>query len=202
MVLSNRKFALTAVALLIAITGALVPVVGTDFYPTADVGVLKLHVRAARGTRLDGTEKVVMDVEKRVREIIPAEELRTINVMIGVPFGFNLAFVPSDNVSGADAEMLISLKGKHRPTDEYKKIIREKLADDFPGTIFYFQTADIVSQVLNFGLSSPIDVQIQDRSGARLRHRSENPGDAEAHSGCCRSAGNSGDGFPDTEDRC
>jgi multidrug efflux pump subunit AcrB len=161
-VLSNRKFALTAVALLIAITGALIPVVGTDFYPTADVGVLKLHVRAARGTRLDGTEQVVMDVEKRVREIIPADELRTINVMLGVPFGFNLAFVPSDNVSGADAEMLISLKGNHRPSDEYKKIIREKLSDDFPGTIFYFQTADIVSQVLNFGLSSPIDVQIQD----------------------------------------
>jgi multidrug efflux pump subunit AcrB len=101
-------------------------------------------------------------VERRVREIIPPGELRTINVMLGVPFGFNLAFVPSDNVSGADAEMLISLKGNHRPSDEYKKIIREKLADDFPGTIFYFQTADIVSQVLNFGLSSPIDVQIQD----------------------------------------
>lgn len=161
-VLGSRKFVLTGMALLIAITGALVPVVGTDFYPTADVGIIKLHVRAARGTRLDGTEMVVKDVERRVREIIPAEELRTINVMLGVPFGFNLAFVPSDNVSGADAEMLISLKGNHRPSDEYKKIIREKLADDFPGTIFYFQTADIVSQVLNFGLSSPIDVQIQD----------------------------------------
>ena len=131
MVLSNRKFALTAMALLIAITGALVPVVGTDFYPTADVGVLKLHVRAARGTRLDGTEKVVMDVEKRVREIIPAEELRTINVMLGVPFGFNLAFVPSDNVSGADAEMLISLKGKHRP----RRNTRRSSARNWP-TIF------------------------------------------------------------------
>ena len=103
-----------------------------------------------------------MDVEKRIRQIIPPEELRTINVMLGVPFGFNLAFVPSDNVSGTDAEMLISLKGNHRPSEEYKRIIREKLADEFPGTLFYFQTADIVSQVLNFGLSSPIDVQIQD----------------------------------------
>jgi multidrug efflux pump subunit AcrB len=161
-VLSTRKFVLAATGILFVITGALIPVVGTDFYPTADVGIIKLHVRAARGTRLDGTEQVVIAVEKRVREIIPAEELRTINVMLGVPFGFNLAFVPSDNVSGADAEMLISLKGKHRPSEEYKKIIRESLADDFPGTIFYFQTADIVSQVLNFGLSSPIDVQIQD----------------------------------------
>jgi multidrug efflux pump subunit AcrB len=161
-VLTTRKFVLTATALLIAITGGLVPVVGADFYPTADVGIIKLHVRAARGTRLDGTEKVVMEVEKRVRELIPAEQLRTINVMLGVPFGFNLAFVPSDNVSGADAEMLISLRQPHRPSEEYKKELRDKLADDFPGVIFYFQTADIVSQVLNFGLSSPIDVQIQD----------------------------------------
>jgi multidrug efflux pump subunit AcrB len=161
-VLTTRKFVLTATMLLIAITGGLVPVVGTDFYPTADVGIIKLHVRAPRGTRLDGTEKVVMEVEKRVRELIPAEQLRTINVMLGVPFGFNLAFVPSDNVSGADAEMLISLRQPHRPSEEYKKELRGKLADDFPGVIFYFQTADIVSQVLNFGLSSPIDVQIQD----------------------------------------
>jgi multidrug efflux pump subunit AcrB len=161
-VLANRKFVLTATVLLIAITGGLVPVVGTDFYPSADVGIIKLHVRAARGTRLDGTEKVVMEVEKRVRELIPADQLRTINVMLGVPFGFNLAFVPSDNVSGADAEMLISLRQPHRPSEEYKKELRDKLADDFPGVIFYFQTADIVSQVLNFGLSSPIDVQIQD----------------------------------------
>lgn len=160
--LFNRKFVLTATVLLIAITGALVPVVGTDFYPSADVGIIKLHVRAARGTRLDGTEKVVMEVEKRVRELIPAEQLRTINVMLGVPFGFNLAFVPSDNVSGADAEMLISLRQPHRPSEAYKRELRDKLADDFPGVIFYFQTADIVSQVLNFGLSSPIDVQIQD----------------------------------------
>ncbi|RYE51748.1 MAG: efflux RND transporter permease subunit [Hyphomicrobiales bacterium] len=162
MLLGRRKFVITCVALLLAISGALIPTVGTDFYPSADVGIIKLHVRAPRGTRLDGTEAVVLKVEKRIRELIPEAELRTINAMLGVPFGFNLAFVPSDNVSGADAELLISLKSPHRPSEDYKKLIREKMAEDFPGTIFYFQTADIVSQVLNFGLSSPIDVQIQD----------------------------------------
>jgi multidrug efflux pump subunit AcrB len=161
-VLGQRRFILACVGLLILITGALAPAVGTDFFPSADVGIIKLHVRAPKGNRLDATEKIIADVEQHIRDIIPAAELRTLNAMIGVPFGFNLAFVPSDNVSGADAELLISLREPHRPSDEYKKLIRDKLADDFPGSIFYFQTADIVSQVLNFGLSAPVDIQIQD----------------------------------------
>ena len=70
--------------------------------------------------------------------------------------------MPSDNVSGADADVLISLNKPHKPSEHYRKLIREKLAADFPGTVFYFQTADIVSQVLNFGLSAPIDIQIMD----------------------------------------
>ena len=161
-VLGSRRFILVCVGLLILATGALAPIIGTDFFPSADVGIIKLHVRAPKGNRLDATEKVIADVEQHIRDIIPATQLRTINAMIGVPFGFNLAFVPSDNVSGADAELLISLREPHRPSDEYKKLIRDKLAEDFPGTIFYFQTADIVSQVLNFGLSAPVDIQIQD----------------------------------------
>ena len=155
---------LACVAVLIAITGALAPVIGTDFFPSADVGIIKLHVRAPRGTRLEVTNDLFAAVEERIRDIIPAAELRTINAQIGVPGGLSLAFVPSDNVSGADGEMLISLKPPHRPSEEYRKLIRQKLADDFPGTIFYFQTADIVSQVLNFGLSAPVDIQIQDQN--------------------------------------
>ena len=161
-VLLRRKFVLGCVALLVAITGAVAPVIGTDFFPAADVGIIKLHVRAPRGTRLEGTEQILIAVEDRIRQIIPPKELRTINETIGVPGGLNLAFVPSDNVSGADAEMLISLNKPHKPSEYYRKVIREKLAEDFPGTIFYFQTADIVSQVLNFGLSAPIDIQIMD----------------------------------------
>ena len=163
-VLHRRKFVLACVAVLIAITGALAPVIGTDFFPSADVGIIKLHVRAPRGTRLEVTNDLFAAVEERIRDIIPAAELRTINAQIGVPGGLSLAFVPSDNVSGADGEMLISLKPPHRPSEEYRKLIRQKLADDFPGTIFYFQTADIVSQVLNFGLSAPVDIQIQDQN--------------------------------------
>ena len=113
--LANRKFTLTVTAILIAITGALVPVVGTDFYPTADVGIIKLHVRAPRGNRLEGTEQIMAAVEDKIRTIIPPAELRTVNHTIGVPGGLNLAFVPSDNVSGADGEMLISLNKPHRP---------------------------------------------------------------------------------------
>jgi multidrug efflux pump subunit AcrB len=163
-VLLRKKFVLGAFAVLIAITGALVPVVGTDFFPTSDVGIIKLHVRAPRGNRLEGTEQIMAAVEDKIRTIIPPAELRTVNHTIGVPGGLNLAFVPSDNVSGADGEMLISLNKPHKPSDHYRRLIREQLADEFPGTTIYFQTADIVSQVLNFGLAAPISIQIQDQN--------------------------------------
>jgi multidrug efflux pump subunit AcrB len=163
-VLLRKKFVLGAFAVLIAITGALVPIVGTDFFPTSDVGIIKLHVRAPRGNRLEGTEQIMAAVEDKIRTIIPPAELRTVNHMIGVPGGLNLAFVPSDNVSGADGEMLISLNKPHKPSDYYRREIRAQLADEFPGTTIYFQTADIVSQVLNFGLAAPISIQIQDQN--------------------------------------
>ena len=104
----------------------------------------------------------MLQVEDSIRKIIPAAELDTINDTVGVPSSFNLAFVPSDNVGSMDAEILISLKPGHHPSIDYIRAIRARLPDQFPGSIFYFQTADIVSQVLNFGLSAPIDVQIQD----------------------------------------
>jgi multidrug efflux pump subunit AcrB len=163
-VLLRRKFVLGVFALLIAVTGALFPVVGTDFFPTSDVGIIKLHVRAPRGNRLEGTEQIMAAVEDKIRTIIPPAELRTVNHSIGVPGGLNLAFVPSDNVSGADGEMLISLNKPHKPSDHYRRLIRDQLADEFPGTTIYFQTADIVSQVLNFGLAAPISIQIQDQN--------------------------------------
>ncbi|MEA2907051.1 MAG: hypothetical protein QOI12_4438 [Alphaproteobacteria bacterium] len=163
-VLFRPKFVLGGVAVMIAVTGALVPVVGTDFFPAADVGIVKLHVRAPRGNRLEGTEQIMAMVEDRIRTIIPPAELRTVNHTIGVPGALNLAFVPSDNVSGADGEMLISLQKPHKPSEYYRKRIRAELADEFPGTTIYFQTADIVSQVLNFGLAAPISIQIQDQN--------------------------------------
>lgn len=166
-ILVRRKFVLSCFAVFFATTAALVPVVGTDFFPQADVGILKLHVRAPKGYRLEGTEQIMIKVEDRIREIIPAKELRTVNHTIGVPGALNLAFVPSDNVSGADGEILISLNKPHRPSEYYRRQLRERLEYDFPGVTFYFQTADIVSQVLNFGLPAPIDIQIQDQNFGR-----------------------------------
>jgi multidrug efflux pump subunit AcrB len=165
--LQRRRFVLGCFALLIVATGALTPVIGTDFFPTSDVGILKMHIRAPRGMRLEETEKIVARVEESIRQVVPAKELRTINATIGLPFSLNLAFVPSDNTSGMDAELLISLNPGHKPTVQYQRVIREKLNAEFPGTLFYFQTADIVSQVLNFGLAAPVDIQIQDSNFPR-----------------------------------
>ena len=100
-------------------------------------------------------------MEKRIREIIPAKDLSTINVMIGVPVSFNLGFVQTDNVGSMDADILIALKEVSQPTVGYIKKIREALSHDFPDLFLYFQPADIVTQVLNFGVPSPIDVQIE-----------------------------------------
>jgi multidrug efflux pump subunit AcrB len=160
--LRHRAFVLICFAGLLLVTGGVATTLGLDFFPSADVGLIKLHYRAPVGTRIEDTERLVLQVEDSIRKIIPADELDTINDNVGVPSAFNLAFVPSDNVGDLDAEILISLKHDHHPTPDYVRRIRQTLPDQFPGSTFYFQTADIVSQVLNFGLPAPIDVQIQD----------------------------------------
>jgi len=160
-VLHHRIFTLTIAGLLGIITLGFVFIIGTDFFPTVDAGLMKLHFRAPAGTRIEETEKLVDRVEKRIREIIPTQELETVNDMIGVPTFYNLAFVQTENIGGMDAEILISLKKGHRPTAVYRKKIRETLPHEFPGSRFYFESADIVTQVLNFGLTSPLDVQIE-----------------------------------------
>ncbi len=158
--LVNKKFTLwTAVFTLIASAG-LLGVVGTDFFPTTDTGLMKLHFRAPSGTRIEETEKLVDLAEERIQKIIPADELQGINDMIGAPSYVNTAFIQTDNTSGMDADILVSLKPEHRPTKEYMRLIREDFAQNFPGCVVYFQSADIVTQVLNFGLSSPINIQI------------------------------------------
>jgi len=187
--LRHRGFVLACFAGMLAVTGAVAGTIGLDFFPSADVGLIKLHYRAPPGTRIEDTEQLVLQVEDAVRRVIPETELDTINDTVGVPSSFNLAFVPSDNVGDMDAEILISLKGGHHPTIGYMRAIRSTLPNRFPGSVFYFQTADIVSQVLNFGLPAPIDVQIQDvnfeRSyglAQRLVQRMKTiPGVADAH---------------------
>ncbi|HEX4179111.1 MAG TPA: efflux RND transporter permease subunit, partial [Rhizomicrobium sp.] len=188
-VLEQRKFVLVCVGLLLLMTVGVFTVIGTDFFPTADVGIIKLHYRAPPGTRIEETERQVLDVEKHIRQIIPASELHTINDMIGIPIYYNLALVPTDNVSGMDAEILIQLNEGHKPSSDYMREMRRQLPKAFPGGTFYFQTADIVSQVLNFGLAAPLDVQIQgadinksyDIGRQLLASMEKIPGVADAH---------------------
>jgi multidrug efflux pump subunit AcrB len=161
LVLHHRVFALGIFGLLFAVTAVLPFVIGTDFFPSVDVGLMKLHVRAPVGTRLEDTEKILARVEERIRQIIPADEIDTINDLQGIPTSYNLAFVPTDNVGDMDAEVLIALKPRHRPSEHYMQRIREELPQEFPGSSFYFQSADIVSQVLNFGVPSPVDIQVE-----------------------------------------
>ncbi|HVP66635.1 MAG TPA: efflux RND transporter permease subunit [Anaeromyxobacteraceae bacterium] len=159
--LSHRAFTLVAAGVVGLATLALPLVIGTDFFPTVDAGQMKLHYRAPPGTRIEVTEQQVLQAEERIREIIPADELETINDMIGVPPYYNLGFIPTDNVSGMDAEIRIALRPDHRPTAGYQRAIRAALERDFPGSSVYFQPADIIGQVLNFGLAAPIDVQVE-----------------------------------------
>lgn len=160
--LENPGFAIVSAGVLILISLGLLYTVGTDFFPSVDPGLMKLHFRAPVGTRIEKTEEIVAQVEKRIREVIPADELETINSNIGVPIFFNLAFVQTDNVGGMDAEILIALKKGHRASSIFRQKLREVLERDFPGSTAYFQSADIISLVLNFGLTSPIDIQIED----------------------------------------
>ena len=187
--LHRRVFVLTCAGALLVVSGGLSAVIGLDFFPSADVGLIKLHYRAPAGTRIERTEELVLQVEDRIQHIIPANELDTVNDTVGALSSFNMAFVPTDNVGDMDAEILISLKPGHHPSIDYIRAIRTKLPDEFPGSLFYFQTADIVSQVLNFGLSAPIDVQVQDVNferaselARRLLTRIQRiPGVADAH---------------------
>ena len=169
MALTHRLVMMLVVVIFGGISLMLVKVVGTDFFPTPDVGIMKLHVRAPIGTRIEETEKLVLAVEEDLRKIIPAAEIDRINDMVGVPLFFNLALVPTDNISGMDAEVLILLKAPHRPVEQYLREIRKVLPQKYPGAEFYFQNADIVTQVLNFGLPAPIDIQVQDSNFERAQ---------------------------------
>jgi multidrug efflux pump subunit AcrB len=187
--LGHRAFMLIVAGLVVLVSLGLVLVIGTDFFPSVDAGMMKLQFRAPSGTRIEETERMVAKIESHIREVIPSEELETVNSMIGVPVFYNLAFVHTENIGGMDAEFLIALKKEHRPTKKYVKNLREYLARKFPGASFYFQPADIVTQVLNFGQSSPISVQIEgndlERSfqfASRLQNDlREIPGTADVH---------------------
>ena len=162
-VMAHRAFVLLCAGAVVGAAIALGSVVGTDFFPAVDAGQMRLHVRAPLGTRIEDTEQLVAAVEHHIREIIPPSELDTINDNIGIPLSYNLAFVQSDNLGGGDADILIALKREHKPTRQYEQKIRAMANATFPGSTFYFQPADIVTQVLNFGLPAPINIEVEGR---------------------------------------
>jgi CzcA family heavy metal efflux pump len=150
---------------------ALLPWLGQDFFPAVDSGQFRLHVRARTGTRIEETAKLCDLVEQRIRKIVPANELVNILDNIGLPYsGTNTSYSNNGTIGTADADILVSLAQKHRPDAEYVAELRGQLQQEFPGTTFYFLPADLVSQILNFGLPAPIDIQI---IGANLQANRE-----------------------------
>jgi len=163
--IARRGFGLACVAILIGSSLFLGPVVGEDFFPSVDAGMMKMHLRAPSGMRIEETERVVDGIERGIKRVIPAAELDSISDNIGLPaFAYVLAYYQTDSVGPQDADILISLKPDHHPTATYRDRIRRMVHEQFPGVEVYFQAADIVSQVLNFGLSAPIDTQISGQS--------------------------------------
>jgi CzcA family heavy metal efflux pump len=142
----------------------LMPMIGQDFFPTVDAGQFRLHVRAPAGTRIEQTERLFHEVENEIRATIPAKELNMTLDNIGLPVGgVNLAFSDNASIGPSDGEILVSLKEEHGPTPEYTEKLRKRLRAKFPHLVFFFQPADIVSQILNFGLPAPIDIQVVGR---------------------------------------
>ena len=140
---------------------SLYPLLGNDFFPSVDTGQFRLHVRAKTGTRIEETARLVDQIERSIRNEIPPAELAGLLDNIGLPTsGINLSYSNSGTIGNADAEILGSLQANHRPTAGYIARLRRDLPREFPGTEFFFEPADIVSQTLNFGVPAAIDVQI------------------------------------------
>jgi multidrug efflux pump subunit AcrB len=159
-VLAHRKPALIAFVAFAIGSLALFPFVGRDFFPTVDAGQLRIHVRCPAGTRIEQTESYFQQVEDHIRGVIPAGELSVINDNIGLPNSINLARSDSVTVGPSDGEILVALQPGHAPTAGYLKTLRDELPKRFPNLEFFSQPSDIVSQILNFGLPAPIDIQI------------------------------------------
>ena len=140
----------------------LVPWLGQDFFPNTDSGQFILHVRAATGTRIEDTARLCDLVENAIRQEVPPREIDNILDNIGLPYsGMNTMHLTSGIIGANDADVLVSLRENHHPTANYIRDLRRNLPHEFPGVTFYFLPADMVTQILNFGLPAPIDVQIE-----------------------------------------
>jgi len=144
---------------------ALLPWLGEDFFPAVDSGQMRLHVRARTGTRIEETAKLCDVIENSIRDIIPSSELENILDNIGLPYSStNTSYANNGTIGPADADVMVTLVPKHHPTADYMAAMRRRLPEEFPGVAFYFLPADLVGQVLNFGLPAPIDIQVVGRN--------------------------------------
>ncbi|BDI28218.1 RND transporter [Capsulimonas corticalis] len=168
MLYSRRRTTLYFISFFVASIG-LVFFIGRDFFPSVDAGQIRLHVRVPAGTRLEETAHVFNRVEGVIKQTIPAKDLSMTLQNVGLSAnGVNLAFSDSSTIGPSDGEILVSLKEGHGSTADYVDELRAKLNKQFPNCTFFFQPADIVSQILNFGLPAPIDVQVVGRSPANF----------------------------------
>jgi multidrug efflux pump subunit AcrB len=159
--LLHRRFVVPIVAVLVLLLGAaMLMFVGRDFFPAIDGGQIQLHVRAPAGTRIENTEGIFQAVEDKIREIIPERQRDRIADNIGLPArSYNLAYADGSTIGVNDGVILVALKEGHAPTADYVRKLRQVLPAAFPEVVFYFQAADIVTQILNFGLPAQIDVR-------------------------------------------
>jgi len=157
----KRAFLFIFLGTCVASVVFLVPWLGQDFFPAVDAGQFKLHMRAPTGTRIEETARLSDLVEQSIREQIPPKEIDSIIDTIGLPYSsINLSYSNSAPIGTGDVDILVSLSNGHRPTAQYVHDLRLRLPEEFPGVTFSFLPADIVSQILNFGLPAPIDIQI------------------------------------------
>jgi len=167
--LDHRRRVAGVFAGFVALSLGLFPLIGRDFFPSVDAGQLRLHIRCPAGTRIEESERRFAEVEEVIRQTIPADEIDTVINNIGLPAGgINLAFSDASLVAAADGEILIALAPEHGSTKAYARELRKILAARFPDLVVFFQPADIVSQILNFGLPAPIDVQLVGRDPRNL----------------------------------
>jgi multidrug efflux pump subunit AcrB len=190
MLLMRRSIIPVVAVLMLMLGGVMLTFVGRDFFPEIDGGQIKLHVRAPAATRIETTERIFQDVEDKIREVIPERDRDLIVDDIGVPQRpYNLAFTDGSTINVNDGMILVSLKEGHAPTANYVRKLREVLPAAFPSDTFYFQAADMTTQILNFGLPAQVDVRVVGRDRAfnldvahQLRRRmAAIPGVADAH---------------------
>ena len=160
--LERRRVFVTGFLIFVLVSFALVPLLGRNFFPSVDAGQIMIHARAQAGTRVEETARIFAEIQNEIARIIPRQEIASTVDNLGLPYsGINLSYNNTGTIGSQDGDIQLSLHEGHRPTEEYVRALREQLPRRFPGVQFSFTPADIVSQILNFGLPAPIDLQVR-----------------------------------------